>query len=188
MSRTAIHSRRCKSPTSRARESPNTMPMNTREIAPSLDTLYRELVDGTPPRGECFVLNSGDVGLLRSLDALSAEAASRPTATGSTIATHVEHLRYGLSLLNAWSGGKNPWDDADFSAAWRTPTVSDAEWATLRARLGDEARRWGAALRAERDVNAYELNGLLGSIIHLAYHLGAIRQIDRATRGPIAPG
>jgi hypothetical protein len=25
-----------------------------------------------------------------------------------------------------------------------------------------------------------------GSVAHLAYHLGAIRQIDRATRGPTA--
>lgn len=30
------------------------------------------------------------------------------------------------------------------------------------------------------------LNGAIGSIAHLAYHLGAIRQIDRGTRGPSA--
>jgi hypothetical protein len=29
-----------------------------------------------------------------------------------------------------------------------------------------------------------ELTGLLASVAHLAYHLGAIRQIDKATRGP----
>jgi len=27
---------------------------------------------------------------------------------------------------------------------------------------------------------------MAGSVVHLAYHLGAIRQIDRATRGPTA--
>jgi hypothetical protein len=32
-----------------------------------------------------------------------------------------------------------------------------------------------------------ELNGVVGSIAHLAYHLGAIRQIDRAARGPADP-
>jgi hypothetical protein len=39
-------------------------------------------------------------------------------------------------------------------------------------------------LRAPREVNAMELNGMVGSIAHLAYHLGAIRQINRAARGP----
>jgi hypothetical protein len=28
------------------------------------------------------------------------------------------------------------------------------------------------------------LLGIIGSVAHLAYHMGAIRQIDRATRGP----
>jgi hypothetical protein len=37
-----------------------------------------------------------------------------------------------------------------------------------------------------RDVGEIELNGIIGSIAHLAYHLGAIRQIDRAARGPSA--
>jgi hypothetical protein len=35
-----------------------------------------------------------------------------------------------------------------------------------------------------RDVSATELNGIVGSIAHLAYHLGSIRQIDRTARGP----
>jgi hypothetical protein len=29
-----------------------------------------------------------------------------------------------------------------------------------------------------------ELTGMIGSIAHLAYHLGAIRQISKDTRGP----
>ena len=53
-----------------------------------------------------------------------------------------------------------------------------------RAELRTEASRWLEALRAPRDVREIELNGMIGSIAHLAYHLGAIRQIDRAARGP----
>jgi hypothetical protein len=33
-----------------------------------------------------------------------------------------------------------------------------------------------------------ELNGIVGSIAHLAYHLGAIRQIAGAARGPADSG
>lgn len=64
--------------------------------------------------------------------------------------------------------------------------MSDAEWERLRAGLREEAHRWLEALRAPREVKEVELNGMIGSIAHLAYHLGAIRQIDRTARGPAA--
>jgi hypothetical protein len=35
-------------------------------------------------------------------------------------------------------------------------------------------------------MSSLELNGVIASVAHLAYHLGAIRQIDRSTRGPKA--
>ena len=39
-------------------------------------------------------------------------------------------------------------------------------------------------LGTSRDANDVELTGTIASIAHLAYHLGAIRQIDRNVRGP----
>jgi hypothetical protein len=33
-------------------------------------------------------------------------------------------------------------------------------------------------------VQEIELNGIIGSVAHLAYHLGAIRQINQTLRGP----
>jgi hypothetical protein len=161
--------------------------MNTSEITGTLTTLFSELVEGAPEAG-AFMLNPGDTGLLRSLDRLSAEAASASSNGGATIAAHVDHLRYGLSLMNRWAGGENPFADADWTQSWRTTSVTDAEWKALREGLGDEARRWLAALRTPRDVADIELNGMLGSVAHLAYHLGAIRQIDRTARGPKANG
>jgi hypothetical protein len=160
--------------------------MNTSEITDTMTTLFSELVDG-PPEKMAFMLNPGDAGLLRSLDRLSAQAASASSEGGATIAAHVEHLRYGLSLMNRWAGGEaNPFATADWSAAWNTTSVADAEWAELRAGLRDEVQRWLQALGTPRDVIPIELNGMLGSIAHLAYHLGAIRQIDRTVRGPKA--
>ena len=157
--------------------------MNTREVAGTLATLFGELVNGAPASGS-YMLNGGDAGLLRSLDTLSAEAASARTATGSSIAAHVNHVRYGLSLMNRWSAGDNPFTDADWSASWKRTQVSDDEWRTLRTELRTEATRWLNALRTPRDVQQIELNGMIGSIAHLAYHLGAIRQIAKETRGP----
>jgi hypothetical protein len=157
--------------------------MNTRDIAGTLGTWFGELVEGAPPSGG-YMLNAGDRGLLASLDGLSASAASAPTSTGSSIAAHVDHVRYGLSLMNRWSAGENPFATADWGASWKKPTVSETEWQTLRANLRAEAERWLSTLRTPRDVQAIELNGMVGSIAHLAYHLGAIRQIDASVRGP----
>jgi hypothetical protein len=156
--------------------------VNTRDLTGTLATLLGELVDG-PPGADAYMLNRGDVGLLRSLDALSARDASA-AVTGASVAAHVDHLRYGLSLMNRWSGGESPFDSADWSASWQKTSVSDAEWQELRTALRIEAHRWLEALRTPRDVSAVELNGIVGSIAHLAYHLGAIRQINRAARGP----
>ena len=158
--------------------------MNTGDIAHSLTALFAELVDGPP--GDAYMLNRGDPGLLRSLDKLDAAAASRLTATGSSIAAHVDHVRYGLSLLNRWAAGEDPWSDADWAASWRKANVSSSEWEQLRAALAREARAWATALSRPRDVQEVELNGVIGSVGHLAYHLGAIRQIDAAVRGPLA--
>lgn len=159
----------------------------TDTLARTLETLFRELVDG-PPTEEAYMLNGGDRGLLRSLDALTAAAASRvPVGGGASIAAHVDHLRYGLSLMNRWSRGEaDPFSTADWSASWRRLSVDDAAWATLRQALAEEAHAWQTTLATPRERTATELNGVVGSVAHLAYHLGAIRQIDRATRGPAA--
>ena len=158
--------------------------MNTSDIATTLSTLLSELIEGASEAGG-YMLNPGDEGLLRSLDRISAAEASALTATGSSIAAHTDHLRYGLSLMNRWAGGEaNPFQDADWSASWRRTSVSDAEWQQLRAATGSEARRWLEAIRQPREADAIALNGMIGSIAHLAYHLGAIRQINQSTRGP----
>lgn len=160
--------------------------MHTGELSQTLTTLFSELVTGAPKDG-AYILNGGDDGLLHSLDKISAQQASALTPTGSSIAAHVDHLRYGLSLMNGWTAGENPFADADWGVSWKKTTVSDEEWRTRRAELRTEATRWLEALGKPREVQTIELNGIVGSIVHLAYHLGAIRQINQATRGPVDP-
>jgi hypothetical protein len=147
--------------------------------------LFSELSDGVRKPGGAFVLNTGDVGLLRSLDALSADDASRSANGGATIAAHAQHVRYGLALMNRWAAeGGNPLADARWDEAWQVARVDDGEWSAIRRGLADEAERWRAALRAPREMTWVELSGMIGSIAHLAYHLGAIRQIAIEARGP----
>jgi hypothetical protein len=161
--------------------------MTSTAMHESLARLFAELIDGPPPDA-AYMLNGGDPGLLRSLDRLSAAAASRlSTFGGASIAAHVDHLCYGLELMLRWSGGEaDPWTGADWAASWRRTSVTDQEWTDLRARLTRLARQWQKILETPREVSLAELNGLISTVPHLAYHLGAIRQIDRAIQGPKA--
>ena len=98
--------------------------MNTTEVSAALADVFTELIAGTKESAGPFVLNTGDAGLLRSLEAVTAGEASRSVNDGATTAAHAQHLK------------------------------------------------------------DCELNGMIGSIAHVAYHLGAIRQINKAGRGP----
>ena len=160
--------------------------MQTPVPTAALTRLFSELVDGPRELNEAFMLNSGDVGLLRSLDRLSAPSASRSVNGGATIAAHARHLRDGLSLMNRWAAeGGDPFADARWDEAWKTSEVDAAGWEEIRNGLRAEAHRWLQTLGAFGEASDVEITGLIASIAHLAYHLGAVRQIDAATRGPI---
>lgn len=151
----------------------------------ALSTVLNELLDGSASDSG-WVLNPQDPGLLRSISGLSAADASAIPAGGrSSIAAHVDHLRYGLSLLNRWAEEENPFANADWSASWKRTTVSESEWTSLRNDLQSEARRWQTAVRQPREFTDDEMKGYLASAAHLAYHLGAIRQMSPAARGPM---
>jgi hypothetical protein len=162
--------------------------MSSNYLDTVLPILMIELVNGSPdPDARTYMLNRGDTGLLAALDRLSADAASATQAGGASIAAHADHLRYGLSLLNKWAAGVSlRWQEIDWTASWKKTVVTETEWRVVREELRREATAWIDALRKHREVSDVEAGWMLGSVGHIAYHLGAIRQIDRATRGPTA--
>jgi len=154
-------------------------------IQDAIATLVGELLDGSA-KDSGWVLNPQDPGLIRSLSALSAADASEiPPGGRSSIAAHVDHVRYGLSLLNRWSQGEDPFPTADWSASWKRTTVDEAQWQSLLQQFQAEAREWQRAVRKPREFTDEELTGYMASAVHLAYHLGAIRQLNHAARGPV---
>ena len=144
----------------------------------ALIKLLSEVFDG-PPGSEAYLLNPGDPGLLRQLDSIDAEAASsRPMPGKTTIAAHVDHVHYGLSLMNRWAAGEpNPFAGADWEASWRRTTVSADQWRRLRDELRREADAWRKHVAARTDWEDMPAAGALSSAAHTAYHFGAIRQI-----------
>ena len=145
----------------------------------ALSTLLSELVDGAPANA-CFVLNPKD--------RLSAQEASAISPQGgASIAAHVDHLCYGMDLLNRWADGdERAFDTADYSVSWRRTSVTDSEWSALRSRLRMNTMKLSAAFQHARTDNDLHVTGSIAMIVHLAYHFGAIRQIHRSIRGPQA--
>jgi len=119
---------------------------------------------------------------------LNAVEASGSVHGGATIAAHTAHVSYGLSLMNRWATeGGNPFANARWQDAWAITTVDEERWKGIRAALRQEVIRWKEALNAPREVMVIEISGMVGSVVHTAYHLGAIRQIVAGARGPKDP-
>jgi hypothetical protein len=144
----------------------------------ALSKMLVEIFDG-PPTPEAYLLNPGDPGLLRQLDSIDAAAAStRPMPGKTTIASHVDHLHFGLTLLNRWAAGEeNPFAGADWNASWQRTTVTDDQWKKLRAALREQVKKWQSAVSTRTTWDDLSASGALSSAAHTAYHLGAIRQI-----------
>ena len=155
------------------------MPVTTDSIFQNaLSKLLIEIFDG-PPGNEAYLLNPGDVGLLRQLDSITAaDASRRPMPGKTTIASHVDHLHFGLTLLVRWAAGEqNPFAGADWNVSWQRTTVTDEQWKELRAALRDQVKKWQSAVAARKNWDEVAACGALSSAAHTAYHLGAIRQI-----------
>jgi len=148
----------------------------------ALCSLLIEIFEG-PPGNEAYLLNPGDPGLLRQLESIDASAASaRPTPGRTTIAAHVDHVHYGLILLNRWAAGEeNPWAGADWNLSWQHTTVTPEQWRTLRDSLRREAEIWRNFVNTRTAWDDLGAAGALSSAAHTAYHLGSIRQILAAT-------
>ena len=70
--------------------------------------------------------------------------------------------------------------------AWKISAVDDNQWAEIRDGLRHETGRWLNVLKAPREVTGIEFSGLVASIAHLAYHLGADpadRKVGAGTEG-----
>jgi len=144
----------------------------------ALSNMLTEIFDG-PPGQEAYVLNPGDLGLLRQLETIDAKTASTPPTPGQkNIAAHVDHVTFGLAILNLWASGEaNPWAGADFNASWQRTAVTEDQWRALRDALRREVVKWQKAVAARTSWDDMSAAAGLSTAAHTAYHLGAIRQV-----------
>jgi hypothetical protein len=87
----------------------------------------------------------------------------------------VRHLVYTLEVVNARFSGEPL--EPDWEAAWQRPTVTADEWETLRSSLEAQRRLLNAKIETRTEPNQRFLVGAIKHIVHLGYHVGAIRQL-----------
>lgn len=140
--------------------------------------LLRETFEGSPEGQPSAYLDRG-IGFFNTVDAVSADAASREFS-GTTIAAQTEHAKFYLDRLCEFIDGRTErvnWEDS-----WLIETVNDAEWAALRTSVRTSYESTLRCLAAVDDWTEDRTGMAMGMVAHTAYHLGAIRQLAKLSR------
>lgn len=148
------------------------------EFQKVLQGLLREILEEAPS-DYAFILNPGAPGLLAILEPLEASRAGRvPPGFDASIAAHANHVLYSLDLIHKWAeGDPNPFATADWDRSWNVEGLDEEQWSGIKARLRERSAFWIDHLGKPREWDTISLTGATASLPHIAYHLGAIRQI-----------
>ena len=137
-----------------------------------------EVYNGPSHQYTWFINNEPDSGILGTIKKLKpVEASTQIIENGTTIAAHVEHLRWTLDKTNSLLRGENP--IMNWSESWQVRKVDSTQWKLLIEQLMEEFK---TLIRSLSSVNSWasdeQLKEVLALIPHAAYHLGAIRQMN----------
>jgi hypothetical protein len=161
--------------------------METKVVIQTIVTLLSEAYAGpSDPTSTWFIDNEPDSGVLGIIGGVSAAEASWSANNdnpGTTIVSHVEHLRWSLANANGALMGK-PYQP-NWKESWNTVTADESKWKNLQDELRKEFEMLRKNIENQEDLPGEYLLGVMALIPHAAYHLGTIRQlIERARRGP----
>ena len=142
----------------------------------NLFTLLVETFDSPPRPGSAYL--DQKAGLFDTLDAISAEQASRPVAEGGTsIAAQVEHTRFYLDAITQFMNGRT--EKVDWQESWQVEQVTPEAWEGLKQ---DLKAAYESVTTKFKSIEAWgddEIGDSMAMVVHTAYHLGAIRQMMR---------
>lgn len=124
-----------------------------------------------------------DTGWHQTLAAIDADRASRPIVAGGTsIAAQTAHAAYYVELVEAGMRGAEP--VSDWPGSFQPAIVDEAAWKALRGRLQASLERFRALVTSDVAWDESRLGDAVAVLAHTAYHLGAVRQMVRATAAP----
>ena len=144
-------------------------------ISSQLANLLREAFAGPPGPWTYFTDNRPGVGILSTIEALSAEDASVALVPGgATIAGHAHHVRASLAESTELIVKKRA--SRDRTGTWTVTQVTKDEWKALHVALRAQYEISLQTIQSRMDWDEDALGAAAGAVAHAAYHLGAIRQ------------
>lgn len=144
--------------------------------APAAALLF-EIIDGPADQKPTWVVSTEPAsGVLGTLARFSAEQASASPAPGRrSAAAHAAHLRFSLELAVRRLKGENP--PADWDGSWEPGIVDDAGWRDLQGRIRAASAALRTVVQDGETWDAMTFQGIIATVAHTAYHLGALRQL-----------
>jgi len=139
--------------------------------------LFRECFEGRPDGQKHTWFVEGKEGIFDALQSTTAQMASvKPSPDCSSIAGHAYHIRYTLRGANAYLGG--PPQEGDWESSWAKQRVEDFEWEELRKDIRHQYEFFLNYFTTEPQFPDDEtVIGFTAQLPHMAFHLGAIRQL-----------
>ena len=157
-----------------------------KEFHDGVTLLLKECFEGMRAGANSTWFVQGKEGLFDALSLVNAEQASRPLGQGlPTIAGHAFHVRYALNWANVCHGEERPL--GNWEASWNVQTVNDEEWKALVEDIHARYWRYLAFYEVNEDWTFDEaIVSTLAFLPHMAYHLGALRQLVKLVRDEAA--
>jgi hypothetical protein len=139
----------------------------------AVDLLRETFEGGLPGQGTQYLDHNS--GIRRTLNGLTAEQASRRPGGHPSIAAHARHMNFHLRVTSEWILGDH--SKRDWEASFEPQTVNEEEWARIKQELEASRAELVRVLESLTPEKFAEEGAAVGAITHLAYHLGAIRQL-----------
>ena len=147
-------------------------------LAQVVDLLRETFEGGLPGQGTQYLDHSS--GIRSTLESLSAEEVSRRLEGHPSIAAHARHMNFHLRVTSEWILGDH--SRRDWVQSFEPQTVNAQEWERLKQDLEASRRELVRVIESLTPERFAEEGGAIGAIAHLAYHLGAIRQLMHRVR------
>ncbi len=145
-------------------------------------TLLEEIMIGKTQEYTWIIDRDPGQGILRSLQELSGQEASTPLRKdGISIASHAGHINWALNFALTFLNNETP--SGDWTESWQTKTVDEEDWLKLLEQIEDRTEAFREKVKEREDWSDSRFEtGVLAFVPHMAYHLGAIRQLLKELR------
>lgn len=154
--------------------------MSKNAILDQVIELLRETFEGERAKGEGTQYLDHDSGIRSTLSRITAEQASRRVDGHPSIAAHARHMNFHLRVASEWIRGDH--SRRDWPGSFEPQSVTDEEWAGIQQDLEASRTELIRELESLSPERFLEEGAGMGAIAHLAYHLGAIRQLMHHVR------